>query len=78
MPRNLDRRVELLFPIESPQLRKVLAEDLLQVALHDNVKVRQLLSNGDYTRLELMPEHAPLSSQDWFLENWKSRGAGAL
>ena len=78
MPRNLDRRVELLFPIESPHLRKVLVEDLLQVALHDNVKARQLLSNGDYTRLQLDPEHAPLSSQDWFLENWKSRGTSAL
>ena len=39
MPRNLDRRVELLFPIESPHLRKVLVEDLLHVALHDNAKV---------------------------------------
>ena len=78
MPRNLDRRVELLFPIESPHLRKVLVEDLLQVALHDNVKARQLLSNGDYTRLQLAPEHAPLNSQDWFLENWKGRGTGAV
>ncbi len=78
MPRNLDRRVELLFPIESPHLRKVLVEDLLHVALHDNVKARQLLSNGDYTRLQLEPEQAPLNSQDWFLENWKSRGASAL
>ena len=78
MPRNLDRRVELLFPIESSQLRKVLVEDLLQVALHDNVKTRQLLSNGDYTRLQLVPEHSPLSSQEWFLENWKSRGTGTV
>ncbi len=77
MPRNLDRRVELLFPIESPHLRKILGDDLLQVALHDNVKARQLLSNGNYTRLQLAPEHAPLNSQDWFLENWKSRGAVA-
>ena len=74
MPRNLDRRVELLFPIESPQLRKVLVEDLLQVALHDNVKARQLLSDGQYTRLQPVPEHAPLNSQEWFLENWKGRG----
>ena len=78
MPRNLDRRVELLFPIESPHLRKVLVEDLLHVALHDNVKSRQLLSNGQYTRLQLVPEHAPLNSQEWCLENWKSRGTGAV
>ncbi len=78
MPRNLDRRVELLFPIESPHLRKVLVDDLLQIALHDNVKARQLLSNGDYTRFQLEPEQAPLNSQDWLLENWNSRGTGAL
>ena len=78
MPRNLDRRVELLFPIESPHLRKVLVEDLLHVALHDNVKARQLLSNGQYTRLQPVPEHAPLSSQEWCLDNWKSRGTGAV
>ena len=74
MPRNLDRRVELLFPIESPQLRKVLVEDLLHVALHDNVKARQLLSNGQYTRLQLVPEHAPSAPRNGV---WKIGTAAA-
>ena len=78
MPRNLDRRVELLFPIESPQLRRVLVEDLMHVALHDNVKARTLLPNGEYTRLQPAPERAILNSQDWFLENWKSLGTSAV
>lgn len=75
MPRNLDRRVEILFPIELPHLRKRLMEDLFQVALRDNVKARQLLSTGHYTRLRPEPHHAPMNSQEWFLENWNGRHA---
>lgn len=75
MPRNLDRRVEILFPIESPHLRKELVEDLLQVALQDTVKSRQLLSNGHSTRLPLPPDQAPINSQEWFLGHWSSRHA---
>ena len=41
MPRNLDRRIELLFPVESPEGRqKVLAA--LDAVFHDNVKARRL------------------------------------
>ena len=75
MPRNLDRRVEILFPIESSQLRKEIVEDLLQVALQDTVKSRQLLSNGHSTRLPLLPGQAPMNSQEWFLGHWSSRHA---
>lgn len=75
MPRNLDRRVEILFPIESSQLRKEIVEDLLQVALRDTVKSRQLLSNGHSTRLPLLPGQAPMNSQEWFLGHWSSRHA---
>lgn len=75
MPRNLDRRVEILFPIESPHLRKELVEDLLQVALQDTVKSRQLLSNGHSTRLPLLPDQAPMNSQEWFLGHWSGRHA---
>ncbi len=75
MPRNLDRRVEILFPIESPHLRKELVEDLLQVALQDTVKSRQLLSNGHSTRLHLLPDQAPMNSQEWFLGHWSNRHA---
>ena len=75
MPRNLDRRVEILFPIESPHLRKELVEDLLQVALQDTVKSRQLLSNGHSTRLPLLPDQVPMNSQEWFLGHWSSRHA---
>ncbi len=49
MPRNLDKRVELLFPVESPECRaKVLAA--LDAMFRDNVKARRLQPDGTYKR----------------------------
>ena len=50
MPRNLNRRVELLFPVESKDLQARLAR-ILKVYLSDNCKVRIQRSNGKYRRL---------------------------
>ena len=36
MPRNLDRRVEVLFPIESPELRRTIVEEILRLHLRDD------------------------------------------
>jgi len=49
MPRNLDRRIELLFPVESPEGRLVvlLARDALFL---DHVKARRLQPDGSYKR----------------------------
>jgi polyphosphate kinase len=50
MPRNLDRRIELLFPVESPEEKqKVLRA--LDAAFQDNVKARVLQKDGRYRRL---------------------------
>jgi polyphosphate kinase len=49
MPRNLDRRVELLFPVEAPDCRlRVLAA--LDAMFQDNVKARRLMPDGTYKR----------------------------
>jgi polyphosphate kinase len=49
MPRNLDRRVELLFPVQSPECRsRVLAA--LEAMFQDNVKARRLMPDGTYKR----------------------------
>jgi polyphosphate kinase len=52
MPRNLDRRVEILFPIDDPRWREVLRRDILDVHLRDNVQSRRLLPDGNYERLK--------------------------
>ncbi len=51
MPRNLDGRVETLFPIEDGRFLKAIRDDILFRHLRDNVQSRRLLSKGDYERL---------------------------
>jgi len=49
MPRNLERRVELMFPIEQAELRKEI-RSILEGYLHDNVKAHVLLPDGSYVK----------------------------
>jgi polyphosphate kinase len=49
MPRNIDHRVEVLTPVRDPAMIHRLRE-LLAMYLKDNVKARQMNSNGIYTR----------------------------
>lgn len=51
MLRNLDRRVELIAPVEAPELKKHLKEAVLDVYLRDNTKSRRLLADGTYERV---------------------------
>jgi polyphosphate kinase len=73
MQRNLDRRVEILFPIESPHLRDRIINDILAVQIQDNVQARRLLPDGRYERLRPADDAVPLSSQSWQLTNWRGQ-----
>lgn len=50
MFRSLTRRVEVLFPIESPKLLRRVRDEILAVYLADQVKARRMLSDGTYLR----------------------------
>lgn len=50
MPRNLDRRVEVAFPVEDEALRKRI-EEMLDITFHDTMKARIELSDGNYERV---------------------------
>ena len=67
MPRNLDRRVETLFPIEDPALRKAIYGSIMSVHFKDNVQARQLLSNGAYQGVNSKSNEAELNSQLWMV-----------
>jgi polyphosphate kinase len=69
MPRNLDRRVEQLFPIEDPRLRDALRDHILGIHLKDNVQARRLLPDGSYKRLHPQDGESELDSQLWMLEH---------
>ena len=50
MPRNLFRRVEVVFPVRDPALKERIADEILPVYLADCVKARVLGADGVYTR----------------------------
>jgi polyphosphate kinase len=67
MPRNLDRRVEISFPIEDKRLIRHLRDEVLAIYLADNVKARQMLQDGSYERVRPAQGETPLDSQQWLL-----------
>ncbi|MEI7832307.1 MAG: polyphosphate kinase 1 [bacterium] len=68
MPRNLDQRVEILFPIDDARVRKSLKE-ILQLHLSDNTQARQLQPDGSYERLQPAPGAEAVNSQRWLMEH---------
>jgi len=69
MQRNLDRRVENTFPIMDDKIKHTIIENILKVYLKDNLKARQLNSDGNYTRLKHLKGDPPISVQELFMKN---------
>ena len=67
MPRNLNRRVEILFPIEDPDLKNKIIH-ILDVIFRDNHNARLLLPDGKYIRLTPKKNEPRFSSQRYFRE----------
>jgi polyphosphate kinase len=63
MPRNLDRRVELLVPVEDHALKERLLQTL-KTYFKDDVKSRRLLPDGGYKRLTPSTKRPPLRAQE--------------
>lgn len=72
MPRNIDRRVEVLFPIQGTDMIRHLRDDILGTYLRDNVKARRMSADGTYQRIKAGPKETPLNSQSWFLKRRES------
>jgi polyphosphate kinase len=50
MPRNFDRRVEVMFPIEADEPRLRICEEIVPIYLRDNTRARILMPDGSYLR----------------------------
>ena len=55
MPRNLDRRVEVIFPVNDPVIRRSIIDTILEVYMKDTVNMRMLNPDGNYTRVWPLP-----------------------
>jgi len=64
----LSRRVEVAFPIEQPDLKRRLIDEVLMIVQKDNVKAHELLPDGTWKRVKPADGEAPLRSQARFLE----------
>jgi polyphosphate kinase len=69
MPRNLNRRVEDLFPVMDEKIRQSVIKNMLEVHLADNVKARQLLSDGTYVPVKIKEGEKKMNSQLWLIKH---------
>lgn len=67
MPRNLDSRVETLFPVTDPRLKAQICDRILEVHLRDTVNARRLLADGGFEAVQA--EGEPFDSQQWMIEH---------
>jgi polyphosphate kinase len=74
MPRNINRRVEVLFPVQDNRIIRYLRDEVLPTYLADNVKGRVMQSDGSYNHLHPGKNESPLNSQTWLI-NWHQRQA---
>ena len=69
MTRNLDRRIETLFPVRAPDMIRRLRDEALQVGLDDNLKARIMQPDGEYRREQRKAGADGLASQQWLVNN---------
>jgi polyphosphate kinase len=74
MNRNLDRRVEVLFPVEDRELVRHLRDDVLELYLRDDVRTRRMRPDGGYERLHPAPGAEPVDVQAALLARATRRG----
>ncbi len=67
MQRNLDRRVEISWPIDDPRIKDHLVNTILNIYLKDNVKARELNSDMSYTTLKPIENEKAVYSQEWLM-----------
>jgi polyphosphate kinase len=69
MQRNLDRRVEVTFPIEDTSLKQELIKTVIKYSLRDNVKTRKLNPDGTYTLLQPQNGEKNINCQEWLMNH---------
>ncbi|MEA5077151.1 MAG: polyphosphate kinase 1 [Anaerolineaceae bacterium] len=73
MSRNLNRRVETIFPIEDERHIRYLRDQVLETYLKDNMSARVMQPDGKYVRLHPHGDQPALRVQDWLMQHsrWK-------
>ena len=74
MPRNLNRRVETLIPVEAITVRNQIMDQIMVANLNDNTNSWDLLLTGKYIRRQV--EDKPFSAHEYFMRNPSLSGRG--
>jgi polyphosphate kinase len=69
MPRNLNRRVEVLFPIENKKHVRRIRDKILAKYMADEASARLMQSDGSYVRVVPRPGHKMIDAQESFIKN---------